>query len=208
MKNNEHANSINNENLSDASRRKVVLGLLGAVGAIMTPSIAHSFELSALSTISDLAKKPFVPKFYSPSELAFVSRLADLIIPDTNTLGALSVGVPAQMDNLYTGWASAESKLKHQSDIASTIVALDALAQKPFMSLNAVEQQASLSLYDTAAYSTDWDSAQHYREIKDLIARFYYWSQVGATEELKYLAVPGRWEGCVPLESVGRTWAT
>lgn len=43
--------------------------------------------------------------------------------------------------------------------------------------------------------------------LKELTLVGYYTSEVGATEELRFVQVPGRWEGCVPFEEVGRTWA-
>jgi gluconate 2-dehydrogenase gamma chain len=47
-----------------------------------------------------------------------------------------------------------------------------------------------------------------FRTIKELTLLGYYTSQVGATRELKYTAIPGRFDGCVPYASIGRAWAT
>ena len=47
-----------------------------------------------------------------------------------------------------------------------------------------------------------------FRTMKELTLLGYYTSQPGATKELRYLQVPGRFEGCVPFANVGRTWAT
>ena len=35
----------------------------------------------------------------------------------------------------------------------------------------------------------------------------YYTSEVGATQELRWLAAPGRYDADVPLAEVGRAWA-
>ncbi len=43
--------------------------------------------------------------------------------------------------------------------------------------------------------------------LKELTMVGYYTSEPGATEELQYIHVPGRYDGCEPLEDVGRTWA-
>jgi glucoside 3-dehydrogenase (cytochrome c) hitch-hiker subunit len=53
-------------------------------------------------------------------------------------------------------------------------------------------------------------SDQHFffRTMKELTVVGYYTSQPGVTKELKYVQVPGRFEGCVPLAKVGRSWAT
>lgn len=46
-----------------------------------------------------------------------------------------------------------------------------------------------------------------WRTMKELTLVGYYTSEAGATQELRYAAVPGRYEGCVPLAQVGRAWA-
>lgn len=53
------------------------------------------------------------------------------------------------------------------------------------------------------------DSARRpfFRTMKELTVVGYYTSEVGATEELRHEAVPGRHEGCVPFSRIGRTWA-
>lgn len=52
------------------------------------------------------------------------------------------------------------------------------------------------------------DLPPFFRTMKELTIVGYYTSQVGATKELRYEMVPGRFEGCVPLAKIGRTWAT
>jgi glucoside 3-dehydrogenase (cytochrome c) hitch-hiker subunit len=47
-----------------------------------------------------------------------------------------------------------------------------------------------------------------FRTMKELTIVGYYTSQLGATKELRYVQVPGRFEGCVPLAKIGRGWAT
>ena len=46
-----------------------------------------------------------------------------------------------------------------------------------------------------------------FRTMKELTLLGYYTSEVGATRELRHEKVPGRFEGCIPVEQVGRAWA-
>ena len=46
-----------------------------------------------------------------------------------------------------------------------------------------------------------------FRQLKELTLAGYYTSEPGATEELQWLAAPGRWDADVPLSEVGRAWA-
>jgi hypothetical protein len=59
-----------------------------------------------------------------------------------------------------------------------------------------------------ASSSAPSASTRHYfRTIKELVIVGYYTSQPGATKELRYVQVPGRFDGCVPMSKIGRTWA-
>jgi len=71
---------------------------------------------------------------------------------------------------------------------------------RSFMECPAAEQVALLETLDRAA-----DPA--FRALKELTLVGYYTSEIGATRELRHVAVPGRFEGCVPLTKIGRTWA-
>ena len=46
-----------------------------------------------------------------------------------------------------------------------------------------------------------------FRMMKELTLLGYYTSEAGATRELRYVPVPGRYDGCVPFTTIGRTWA-
>ncbi|HBY00058.1 MAG TPA: hypothetical protein DEG93_06835, partial [Gammaproteobacteria bacterium] len=56
-------------------------------------------------------------RFYSDQELALVSRISDLIIPRTDTPGALDVKVPGFLDSLMTEWANPETKNNHHEEL-------------------------------------------------------------------------------------------
>ena len=53
----------------------------------------------------------------------------------------------------------------------------------------------------------DREAAPFFRSLKELTLVGYYTSEIGATRELHHAPVPGRYDGCVPLAQVGRTWA-
>lgn len=50
-------------------------------------------------------------------------------------------------------------------------------------------------------------STPFFRMMKELTLLAYYTSEAGATRELRYAPVPGRYDGCVPFTTIGRTWA-
>ena len=46
-----------------------------------------------------------------------------------------------------------------------------------------------------------------FRQLKELTLAGYYTSEVGATEELRWNAAPGRYDADVPFSEIGRAWA-
>ena len=52
------------------------------------------------------------------------------------------------------------------------------------------------------------DPNHYFRMMKELTLLGYFTSKVGATQALRYLPVPGRYDGCVPYKKGERAWAT
>jgi hypothetical protein len=87
--------------------RREALKILGAIGA----TCAFPFpadELYGQHVHAKPAKTPagrpaaYVPTFFGPAEYALVSRVADLIIPPTDTPGAAGAGVPEYVDRVVS----------------------------------------------------------------------------------------------------------
>ena len=51
------------------------------------------------------------------------------------------------------------------------------------------------------------DGPTFFRQLKEITLAGYYTSEAGATQELQWLAAPGRYDADVPLAEVGRAWA-
>ena len=52
------------------------------------------------------------------------------------------------------------------------------------------------------------DPAHYFSLMKQLTLLGYFTSEVGATKALRYVAVPGKYEGCVPYKKGDKAWAT
>jgi Gluconate 2-dehydrogenase subunit 3 len=53
----------------------------------------------------------------------------------------------------------------------------------------------------------DEDSPHYFAMMKQLTLWGYFTSEPGATKALRYVAVPGRYEGCVPYKKGDKAWA-
>ena len=170
------------------NRREVLHGLLLSVGYVGGLSACSNRETAELISPAGNAGAS-TPRYYSNEELSFIARLADALIPTTDTPGAVDAGVPAYIDALMADWASAETQQGHREAVA------------------AVEQElASTSLedLDAAAFGERREELGSYRSLKNLVAQVYYVTEPGATLEAGWVPVPGRWEHCAPLEGQGR----
>lgn len=206
QENSENINVDTSINKLGITRRQLLISLMASVGAVATAGCTEQFE--------DMAKTSQIPNsgksnldFYTENEYQIATRLADIIIPETDTLGALGVGVPLLMDKFQHTWASSSSQDNHRLALSIITTELNKIVKQDFLAVTPERQIEALAMLDEQAYSSHTNYSGAYRTIKSLIARFYYLSEVGATKELRYEPVPGRWEACVPFEKIGRTWA-
>ncbi|MFN7920779.1 MAG: gluconate 2-dehydrogenase subunit 3 family protein [Bryobacteraceae bacterium] len=125
--------------------RREALKIIGAIGSTCAFPFAAD-ELYAQhehSASNQSAALPAKPVFFNEAEFATISRMADLIIPATDTPGALDAGVPAYIDMVV-------SNNKHaQQQCRAGIAWLDSQCQKKhgkrFVDLAADQQVAILT---------------------------------------------------------------
>ena len=138
-----------------------------------------------------------------------VATIAEHIIPETDTPGARGAGVHVFIDRMLAGHYGDEDRKR----VLDGFMDIDARAQReygrPFIRCTPDEQRALLTRVDEEAFAPTAGRREvpWFRTIKELTVLGYYTSEVGATQELRHVAVPERFEGCVPLEQIGRTWA-
>jgi hypothetical protein len=125
------------------------------------------------------------PGYFSDPEFEVISRLADLVIPETETPGALAAGVPAYIDSVVGGNTELRSILR------PGLRALDQRSHagygKTFLALTEEQQISVLSPWAEAADKQVRDEgARFFRAVKNLTADGYYTSQIGLIQELGY----------------------
>jgi hypothetical protein len=127
------------------------------------------------------------------------------------------VGVHRFIDAMLAESYPAEERSRFVAGLGD----VDALAQgecgRPFLQCAAAEQRSLLDQLDREAFASAPREAPppthnptrppFFRTMKELVVVGYYTSEIGATRELRHVAVPGRFEGCVPFPPNGRTWA-
>ena len=158
-------------------------------------------------------------KVFDTYQQKSVSLLSDMIIPTTDTPGAVEAGVPDFIATIVSDWyTDVERNIFFEG-----LQQLDALclteSQKPFhdsseeiriTALKVMEKQASKYKAPPVANQVKPEPDQNepfFKKIKELVVLGYYTSEVGSTQELAYRPAPGEYNGNYDFDKVGRQWS-
>ncbi len=198
--------------------RREALKIIGAISTTCAfPFSADELYAQHAHNAGAPAKLPEKPRFFTEHEFRLVTRVADLIIPETDTPGALKTGVPAYIDFVVSRneeaqklcrsglrWLDTESKRRHKqafTDLAEAqqIALLKPLSDKadawedltalPSAEARERKKQAKRPPMEVAFFKT----------IKGLTADGYYTSEPGLIHDLGYRGntVLGEFPTCV-----------
>jgi hypothetical protein len=157
--------------------------------------------------LAALAAPRHAPGLLAPDALALTGVLVELIIPTTDTPGALAVGAHLTISHLLQACASKSAQSQFVAGLARIDSAAQAQEGKRFAALKAARQVALLHAIEAGQAPFNDEDQNFFRELKSYTAFAYYTAEVGATRELAYAPVPGGYKGDVPLKKVGRSWA-
>jgi hypothetical protein len=122
------------------------------------------------------------PQFFSAVEFAVISRVADLVIPATDTPGAVGAGVPAYIDMVV------RTNSQHQNVFRAGLAYLAAQGGGDFLALTEANQIAILTPLSDAVDRGDLKGSgeKFFRAMKSMTADGYYTSKAGMSVELGY----------------------
>ncbi len=137
---------------------------------------------------------------------AIAGAVADRILPRTDTPGAADVGVPAFLDLLYGRFMTPEERKMLADGLNGVDAAAKAAHGGAFTTLSPDRQDTVLRAIARAEEGKDQG---FFRLIRSATILGYFTSEPVGRNVLHYDPVPGRYEGCVPIEQVGRrNWTT
>jgi hypothetical protein len=176
------------------NRRTMLLGAVLLVGG------AAALTRLRRASKPDPARGPA----FSADQFALLEQVTEVIIPTTDTPGAIGVGVPSFIRDLLVNWGNAQSR----AEIAAVLEAIErrswARHGSGFLELPDSQRLELMRTYDEDSVNSH-DPA--YRKFKHLVLLGYYHSEIGATQELRFELVPGAWRSCLPLNEIGRATA-
>lgn len=161
-------------------------------------------------------------RLFDARQSALVSALAEMIIPQTDTPGAIAAGTPAFIEMMVADWYTATERtiflagleaLENASRAACGREFLAADVERQVVLLASAEQQATAYVSPfpggiAAAMSKLVDEqTPFFTKLKELTVLGYFGSEVGAKQELSYNPMPMRYEGDIDYATVGRQWS-
>ena len=192
-----------NENPELIRRREVLrraAWLLG--GAISAPAALAVLQGCGrqVSVEATFGKTAWV--LLSAHEGEVVTAIADIIIPKTNTSGALDAGVPAFIDAALAAVYTPSDQKRFKDGCAAFDAAAKAAGGKDFLGQEPAARTAFLQQQLTAALEADADQKPFVLMARELTLLGFFSSQVGITENMEYVPVPTAYHGCVPLSEM------
>lgn len=179
------------------SRRDFLKQLGGILGAGASASL-----LSVASINSALAynreKNVSEGRLFSSTQLQTLADICQTIIPQTDTPGAADLDCHGFIDHqLMTIYPKDK-----QNAAIELIDTIDDISQKhlnhKFSKLSVAQQQKCLEQIESGEWA-DKATINSFKELKYLNAFGYFTSEVGATQVLTYLPVPGGYTPSIPV---------
>lgn len=151
---------------------------------------------------------------FSNDDIAFFDEIAETILPATDTPGAKDAKVGEFMARIvkdcYTErdqkiFMEGMQKLNEASQKKNGKTFMDSTPQQRHDLLVDLDKEAKQF---TAAKKQKEDPDHYFHMMKQLTLWGFFTSQPGANKALRYVAIPGRWEGCVDYKKGDKAWAT
>jgi hypothetical protein len=162
---------------------------------------------SSSGILSACAKRtPVTSGVLSADDQTLIEEIADTLLPTTAASpGAKAARVGPTINMILSDCydtAAQQRVVQGMQDFRKTC---RARTKSDFASLTRADREALLRDIDREARTA---GASHYFAlVRELAQGAYFSSEVGATKALRYVAVPGRFDGCVPLKPGQPAWA-
>lgn len=152
-----------------------------------------------------------VNKLFTQSQINLLNEIADTIIPETDTPGAGVANVGEFMAIVVTDCYS----LQEQKVFVDGIEELDKVCHhefgKKFIECDQKQRTRLLTMLDAEQKvhmenKKNDNPAHYFRMMKELTLLGFFTSETGATQTLRYIKIPGKYDGCVVYGNGDRAW--
>jgi hypothetical protein len=172
---------------------------------------------SALLSWDDDAPRAASAPLFDPVERMRLAKAVDLILPATDTPGALEAGVPDFVEMMLVDYyyeperkivLDGLAELDLRSRARAGVAFVDTSSEVQTEILAELEQEGIASLPGGTAglFNTVVPPPAFFQALRELVVVGFCTSEIASQHEFLFAPVHGDFEGCVPFDAVGRPY--
>jgi len=144
-------------------------------------------------------------KVLALDDQSLIEDIADTLLPTTpSSPGAKAAGAGAAINLLLSDCYEPEAQQRVVNGLKEFRQVCRERCGNDFAALPQKEREHILRELDAEAQKAGAD--HYFGLVRELSTRAYFSSEIGMTKALRYVMVPGKWIGCVPLKPGQPAW--
>jgi hypothetical protein len=190
---------------------------LKKAGVLAGSAVAIPSFFSLLQSCKSENRLGWQPLFFTESEAKTIAAILDMILPRTDTPGALDVKSDIFIDKVIAKTYDEEAQAKMRTEIAAFNSECEKNFGNAFVELNPADREKVLQAAEknSGKFSPGvWGTAVgkqepigFYRSIKSMAIWAYFTSEEIGKNVLAYDPIPGTYEPCMPLSEGQKRWS-
>lgn len=156
-----------------------------------------------------------------PHQAETLRVIAEMIIPETDTPGAGAAKIPEFADLMLAEWSTEDERSRFRAGLADVDARSHAAFGGDFVAGTDAQRAAILTALDAEAQPAQGAQGAQarasrrpreraldqpfFQRLKAFTVFGYFTSEVGATQELHYEAMPGSYDGCADVRAARAT---
>ena len=170
--------------------------ILGTGGSLIIPA----------TLFTSCQSNDYQPLFFSKKNLVLLNEIGETILPETeDSPGAKALKVAHFMDVYVADCYPPQQQQLVQTGLITFQKECEEKNGQAFLKMSDESKKNWLEEIDKQAKANE---APHYFSLlKNLVVLGYFTSKEGATKALRYIPIPGKFEGNYPFQQGERAWA-
>lgn len=155
-----------------------------------------------------------VNSLFNEDQVAFMNEVGDTILPDTKTPGAKAANVGGFMAVMVQDCYSPEDQQVFIKGLTLVDDEANKKFGKKFMNCDPKQRLELLTMLDKEQKNESkqqpkpGNTYRYYAMLKQLTLMGYFTSEAGCTKAMRYVEVPGHFDGNIPYKKGDKAWAT